>query len=119
MLTLDPPLKFFSGSAPACRHDLIGPCDLASKHVSSNLQSTTWPHMQTVTEHAQFQISQLYIHVQLRGVSSWTKTSNYSLMRGRIKGPCPLVNPMQSDNIFITRVIIILHGNSTPKATNL
>ena len=25
----------------------------------------------------------------------------YSLMRGRIKGPCPLVNPMQSDNIFV------------------
>ena len=43
---------------------------------------------------------------------------NYSLMRGRIKGPCPLVNPMQSDKTFITHVIKILHGNSTPEATN-
>ena len=32
-----------------------------------------------------------------------------SLMRGRIKGPHPLVNPMQSDNIFITHAIKILH----------
>ena len=45
----------------------------------------------------------------------------YSLMRGRIKGPRPLVyvNPMQSDKTFIIHVIKILHGNSTPKATNL
>ena len=40
-------------------------------------------------------------------------------MRGCIKGPRPLVNPMQSDKTFITHVIKILHGNSTPKATNL
>ena len=46
-------------------------------------------------------------------------TSHYSLMRGRIKGPCPLVNPMQSDKTFITWVIKILHGNGAPKATNL
>ena len=38
-------------------------------------------------------------------------------MHGRIKGPRPLVK--QSDNTFITHVIKILHGNSTPKATNL
>ena len=44
---------------------------------------------------------------------------NYSLMRGRIKGPRPLVNPMQSDKTFITWVIKILHGNGAPKATNL
>ena len=43
----------------------------------------------------------------------------YSLMRGRIKGPRPLVNPMQSDKTFITWVIKILHGNGAPKATNL
>ena len=46
----------------------------------------------------------------------WCVTYTYSLMRGRIKGPRPLVNPMQSDNTFITHVIKILHGNSTPKA---
>ena len=43
----------------------------------------------------------------------------YSLMRGRIKGPRPPVNPMQSDKTFITWVIKILHGNGAPKATNL
>ena len=43
----------------------------------------------------------------------------YSLMHGRIKGPRPLVNPMQSDKTFITWVIKILHGNGAPKATNL
>ena len=43
----------------------------------------------------------------------------YSLMRGRIKGPRPLVNPMQSDKTFITWVIKILHGTGAPKATNL
>ena len=48
---------------------------------------------------------------------------NYSLMRGRIKGPRPLVNPMQCDKTFITWpyglwVIKILHGNGAPKATN-
>ena len=40
-------------------------------------------------------------------------------MRGRIKGPRPLVNPIQSDKTFITWVIKILHGNGAPKATNL
>ena len=40
-------------------------------------------------------------------------------MRGRIIGPRPLVNPMQSDKTFITWVIKILHGNGAPKATNL
>ena len=44
---------------------------------------------------------------------------SYSLMRGRIKGPRPLVNPMQSDKTFITWVIKILHGNGALKATNL
>ena len=44
---------------------------------------------------------------------------HYSLMRGRIKGPRPPVNPMQSDKTFITWVIKILHGNGAPKATNL
>ena len=48
-----------------------------------------------------------------------TETSEitYSLMRGRIKGPRPLVNPIQSDKTFITWVIKILHGNGAPKAT--
>ena len=45
--------------------------------------------------------------------------TTYSLMRGRIKGPRPLVNPIQSDKTFITWVIKILHGNGAPKATNL
>ena len=40
-------------------------------------------------------------------------------MRGRIKGPRPLVNPIQSDKTFITWVIKILHGTGAPKATNL
>ena len=44
---------------------------------------------------------------------------SYSLMHGRIKGPRPLVNPIQSDKTFITWVIKILHGNGAPKATNL
>ena len=43
----------------------------------------------------------------------------YSLMCGRIKGPRPPVNPIQSDKTFITWVIKILHGNGAPKATNL
>ena len=50
-----------------------------------------------------------------------TETSEftYSLMRGRIKGPRPPVNPIQSDKTFITWVIKILLGNGAPKATNL
>ena len=52
-------------------------------------------------------------------VSHFSNIAIYSLMRGRIKGPRPLVNPMQSDKTFITWVIKILHGNGAPKATNL
>ena len=54
--------------------------------------------------------------VKLKKVSVVDFKCTYNLMRGRIKGPRPLVNPMQSDK---THVIKILHGNSTPKATNL
>ena len=70
------------------------------------------------------QIRQLWFHAPSpqyglgeAGLDGYTVT--YSLMRGRIKGPRPLVNPMQSDKTFISHVIKILHGNSTPKATNL
>ena len=53
------------------------------------------------------------------GVTKGITLNTYSLLRGRIKGPRPLVNPIQSDKTFITWVIKILHGNGAPKATNL
>ena len=65
-------------------------------------------------------LSQLLItHYLSDLIECHTIRGHYSLMRGHIKGPGPLVNPMQSDNTFISHVVTILHGNSTPKATNL